>query len=292
MKGIAFYLQEITTDGSVFDPILDTRLEYVFETAGVLDQKGFDVNIYANVAHSCVNTDVIVKAKSDYKPTDIVIAINERPPELGEKNIFVSCEPSIATRGAESFDCVIAQSNWYKEHILNGQNATVIYPACWPDQYANPIKVPKSCLYSSHPKRGLQFLLEIWPKIYAATGAHLTVTHNAPKQDIPGVTFTGVVPEHEMTEIYKRSQFWLSPALGGIETFNLSAYKAQAAQCVPIVVPNTSFDEVIVFGVKVKDISDYQDTLIETIQNPPVAPKITFPSWEDVTNQLISLFFA
>jgi hypothetical protein len=131
------------------------------------------------------------------------------------------------------------------------------------------------CIYTSAPDRGLSFLREIWPEVERMTGYKLVVAD-------------GSMTNEEMSELYQSAQYWLHPGLG-IELFCISALKAQAAHCIPVVVPHMALDETVKFGVKAS-LWQYRDALIAALGNPLVVPAdYKAPTWLEATAPLAAL---
>lgn len=250
-------------------------IEYVVETANCLSNRGYDVIVYKDGNNQMYGNwnNVQYLPRYMYQGKDIVLACNSRPPKLGKRNIYWTNWYHNRDKNHLDFDERVVVSKYYQS--LYGPNSRVIYHACWPKKYQNPIKEKGSCLYSSSPDRGKDFINQIWPDVYKRTGAKLITTYNKN------------ITEDEMTDIYRRSQFWLHPCQG-IELFCISGYKAQAAKCIPVYVPNMALAETILFGIKTT-IGRFKEDLISAINNPPNIPNIYFKDWDDVTDDLEQL---
>jgi hypothetical protein len=283
---------EIVTDlrsvWSPFDFFLGGTEEYVTETASLLAKEGFQVRVYHNGKHGEFQ-GVQYLPHNLYRASDIVLAVRQRPPCLGKRNIFFTNNIHHRAKDFLDFDSIIAISNWHADHLLGREKVKVIYHGCWPEKLIGGTKTPRSCLYSSSPDRGLAFLFNIWPEVHARTGAFLDITYGArlPKK-ISGVRCLGKLSSSEMDEIYRQSQFWLHPCTG-IELFCISGFKAQTAGCIPVVVPKMALEETIFCGIKTT-YTDYMSELIQAIQNPPTPPQLKLWDWKKVTDELISLF--
>jgi hypothetical protein len=130
--------------------------------------------------------------------------------------------------------------------------------------------------YTSSPDRGLDFLKSFWGEVGAATGYRL-------------VPADGSLTNEEMNELYARAKFWIHPGLG-IELFCISALKAQAAGCIPLVVPHMALDSTVKFGLKAGSLFEFKDRIIETIRNPPEIPAdFKAPTWLEATAPLAAL---
>lgn len=155
---------------------------------------------------------------------------------------------------------------------------------------------PKRIIYTSSYDRGLEHLLELWPKVREAVpDATLHIFYgfdlfdrfygNNPasmewkaklveKFALPGVTEHGRVPQAELAGEYAKSGIWAYPTHFG-EINCISAIKAQAHGCEPVVVNYAALAETVRFGRKVDgDIYDqetkdeYLTQLIEALETP------------------------
>lgn len=154
----------------------------------------------------------------------------------------------------------------------------------------------KRIVYTSSYDRGLQHLLEMWPKVKEAVpDAKLHCYYgwqlfekfysNNPSSMAwkanmdalmkqPGVTDHGRIPQHELQEEMKKSGVWAySTHFGEINC--ISAIKAQAYGCEPVVVNYAALKETVQFGKKVDgDIYDQETkeaflkALVDTLKNP------------------------
>jgi glycosyltransferase involved in cell wall biosynthesis len=154
-------------------------------------------------------------------------------------------------------------------------------------------------IYTSSYDRGLEHLLGMWgdvkkevpeAELHVFYGWQLfdkfyTTTNPNPasvmwknkmvelmKQD--GITDHGRVPQPELAEEYKKSGIWAYPTHFG-EINCISAIKAQAYGCEPVVVNYAALKETVQYGRKVEgDIYDeetkneFKKQLIEALKNP------------------------
>lgn len=137
---------------------------------------------------------------------------------------------------------------------------------------------PKRIIYTSSYDRGLEHLLKMWPDIRREVkDAELHVYYGWQlflqfHKDNPGsmawhkkmvelltqegVTDHGRVPQPVLDEEYKRSGIFAYPAHFG-EINCISAIKAQAYGCIPVVIDYAALKETVQFGFKVEgDIYD------------------------------------
>lgn len=240
---------------------------------------------YVNTAE-CASTfdDVIVYY--DGKPTehngvfytsrcnffggDIVLSCNSKAPTIGEKHIYWTNWKHITQDDCAEYSERIVLSP-YQQSIF-GKDSRIVPHGVWKEQFENPTKVNKRCLYSSAPDRGGEFLRKIWNDVELETGAELIATYDKK------------ISEEQMIDLYKTSQFWLHPGQG-VEMFCIAAAKAQTAKCIPVVVPNMALETTVKYGVKTT-LDKYKEDLINAIKNPPPVQDVHFDSWMDVTQEL------
>ena len=152
------------------------------------------------------------------------------------------------------------------------------------------------CIYTSSYDRGLQHLLEMWPDIKKEVPeAELHIFYGWQifdqfYRDNPssmswkdkmmemmkydGVKEYGRIAQPDLVEEYKKSGIWAYPTHFG-EINCISAIKAQAYGCEPVVVNYAALRETVQFGRKVEgDIYDketkdaFKVQLIEALKNP------------------------
>lgn len=154
----------------------------------------------------------------------------------------------------------------------------------------------KRIIYTSSYDRGLLHLLEMWPDIRAEVpDAELHVFYgwqlfqqfykdnpasmkwkekmdNLMKQE--GITDHGRVPQPELKREMEKSGIWAYPTHFG-EINCISAIKAQAYGCEPVVVAYAALQETVQFGRKVDgDIYDpetkeaFKKELVEALKSP------------------------
>lgn len=154
----------------------------------------------------------------------------------------------------------------------------------------------KRCIYSSSYDRGLQHLLEMWPDIkkevleaelhcfygwqlfdqfYSGNPASMSWKNKMLEMmKYEGVTEHGRIPQKDLVEEYQKSGIWSYPTHFG-EINCISAIKAQAYGCEPVVINYAALKETVQFGRKVEgDIYDketkeeYKKQLIDALKNP------------------------
>jgi hypothetical protein len=244
--------------------------EFVVNTAECAAKIFEDVTVYYDGAPYIDHNGVTYAPRKLYRPSDVVLCCNSTPNSLGGHNIYWSNWYHNRSERYLAFDEIIALSPFHQG--IFGEGTRIVPHACWPDQFKNPDKISKRCLYSSSPDRGGDFLKGIWPEVKERTGAELITTYE------------NALSEDTMIDLYRTSQFWLHPGQG-IELYCIAALKAQAAKCIPVVVPNMALETTVQYGIKT-DIDKYKNVLIESILNPPEVEDIEIRDWMSVTEEL------
>lgn len=182
------------------------------------------------------------------------------------------------------------------------------------DWCKDPQNDPKRVIYASNPTRGLEVLLDIWPRIHEKTRAilhifygfpkwHTQMISNSPREienmrriqskimRTPGLVDHGMVGQMELAEQYAKAGVCAYPATFG-EISCISMMKAQAMGAVPITAKFGALDETVQWGEKLgpdrftmvltqKDwIEKYEETLLRYLENPKLQEDIRKPMVE------------
>lgn len=146
-------------------------------------------------------------------------------------------------------------------------------------------KIPYKCIYASSPDRGLDIVLECWPKIkgkYPSATLDIfygfTKTYDElHKEDYnmvkykekimemikqPGIVYHGRVGHKELADAFMQSSFWIYPT-SFTEIFCITAIKSQASGTYPITTDLAALDETVQYGIKING----------DIRNPEVKEK-------------------
>jgi hypothetical protein len=228
-----------------------------------------DVVVYYD-GKACMYDGIYYLPRSQFRGSDVVLAINSRPPKRGKHIIWFSWDCA-KDKDYLEFDERIVLSPYHQS--IFGSNSRIVPLSCDAEDYKSTYKVKKQCLYSSSPDRGGEFLKSIWSEVEAKTGARLVCTYK------------NHISENDMKELYKQSEFWLHPCQG-VELFCISAMKAQVAGCIPVVVNEQALQTTVKYGVRTT-LDKYKEDLINAINNPPKVEKVDFGSWKTVTEQLL-----
>lgn len=215
----------------------------------------------------------------------------------------------------DKYDSILCLSQWsgktmesYYPHIRknrifvtrNGLDVTRFKPEMSTDEVIQRKDWPPRFTYSSSPDRGLDKLLDFWPKIRAlAPGAELHVYYGFKgwklmakgnsvavskiawferrlgEMEVQGVFFHDRVGQQELADSFMRSLLWLYPT-DFKETSCITAMEAQAAACVPVCTGLAALNETVgERGVLVKPFNmearyevDFLDAVKRLIENP------------------------
>lgn len=289
---INFVVNQVFDGWEPTDDRLGGTERAVVEWAEELVGRGHEVSVYRNGRspdHAELN-GVDYWPKDSYESGDV--CINIKSPEISpqEPTIFYTNDVDADKQDLSAYDAVIHISQWAVDNIPVNNPSVFVVPHGYDDTKIKPRdKIPKTCLYASSPDRGLDTLLDAWPKIYAAhPDASLVVTYGADVSG-PGISALGDVDEDMMDELYKSSELWLHPCSGG-ELFCITGIKAQAAGCWPVYFPVMALQETVKFGKKSTPetfAQDVIDALGGNFITPRPLPKQ--PSIKDSTNELLKV---
>jgi len=186
---------------------------------------------------------------------------------------------------------------------------------------------PKKVIYTSSYDRGLEHLLKIWPDVVeAAPDAELHIYYgwflfkkfygdnpermawmdNMNKMmEHKGITHHGRVSQPEILERMSECGIWAYPTHFG-EISCITAMKAQAVGCIPVVVPYAALETTVQYGIKVEgDIYDpavkkkFTEELISLLKDEKRQEKIRkemmpwskeWFTWKRVAQQWSDLF--
>lgn len=253
----------------------------VVEWAEELVKRGHDVTVFRNYRETphLVRNKVGYWPREEYlSPTTLhdALCINIKSPEIKPKEptIFYTNDVKADKQDLSTFDAVIHISNWAKDNIpVNNSNVFVVPHGIDKKLIYSDKKIAKQCFYASSPDRGLDTLLEAWPKVISThPEATLIVTYGGSGPDLPGVMYLGELSEEEMAEIYRTSDIWCHPCNGG-ELFCITGKKAQYAGCIPVIIPTMALDETVERGFKT-DKEHYAQTLIDVLSMPEEAREV------------------
>lgn len=254
------------------------------ETAAVrvaeqLSAIGWVVTVYGEVEDCCFR-DVIFRHWTVFdgmEPRQAVIAsrmpeVVDRPLRANRKLLWlhdVDCEDRLTAKRAERFDRVLTLSDWHTGHVgrrypflREGGKIEQTRNGYTPAYFAGeqPDRVQR-VVFTSSPDRGLDILLEMWPRIREqAPDAELAfccspfyeqvaarVPHIAEHRELirrleaqPGVARLGSLNQPGVARLLRSSMVWAHPSFStpaGVpfhETSCIAAMEAQAAGCLAV----------------------------------------------------------
>lgn len=286
---IHFLVNHVFSGWSPTDTRLGGTEESIVRWAEYIANKGHNVTVYMN-GYVGEHNKVAYKDRFTYQGGgDVCVNVKSSEVAPKEPTLYLTNETNATEKDLSMYDAVIWPSHWAEEHIPVNNPVRHILPHGYDSNRIYPdTKIAKQCLYASSPDRGLSVLLEAWPKIYAAhPDATLLVTYGA-KVSLPGVICLGDVDEDTMDELYRTSEYWLHPCLGG-ELFGITGIKAQAAHCWPVYVPTMALAETVKYGTE-SSFETFADDVIKVMSwGVPTIPDLHYPNWEETGEQLLEL---
>lgn len=277
-----------------YDKRLGGTEESVVRWGEQLASRGHKVRIYQNGFNGTYK-GCVYHSRRDYKGGgDICINVKSSHIKPKEPTLYLTNETDISDADLSEYLGVIWPSKWAEDNIPVN-NRTFILPHGYDEDEIYPgKKVPKQCLYSSSPDRGLNTLEQIWPSIVDNhPDAQLYVSYGA-NIGTPNTT-CGEFSEDEMNELYRTSDIWLHPCSGG-ELYGISGIKAQAAGAIPVYFPTMALAETIQEGVKCTDPRDMYEKLNVLLGDEAEKArirgrlyKIHFTNWKDSTDKLLDI---
>ena len=291
---ISFICNYIYLNGgwSPWDKRIGGSEEFIVEVSKRLVKLGHEVTVFHNGQHG-VYEGVEYRSHDDFTAGDITININFPEFKCDGKQVFwtsLDKHPNLSHFEAVCYISEYQRNNCGIEHknlfwVPPGYDETKIYPGT---------KIPKQCLYASSPDRGLETLLRAWPKVHEShPDATLIVTYGAQEYDLPNVTFIDATNE-EMDELYRTSDIWCHPANGG-ELYCITGVKAQAAGCVPVIIPVMALHETVKHGFfSTGGINNYIKFLNYALSGAKETErgemsKEHYPTWDTSTDRLMEI---
>lgn len=299
---VNFLVNEIAGGWEPTDTRLGGTEESVVRWAEELCKIGHEVVVYRNPrinwpTHMHAHGNVPYFDRAWYNGGgDICINLKSSEVDPKEPTIYLTNETDAGDKDLSKYLGVVWPSEWAADNIHANNPRKFILPHGYnPKEIYPGEKIPKQCFYASSPDRGLMTLLRAWPKVHAVhPDATLKVTYGATEYDLPGVEFLGEADEATMNQLYRESDIWCHPANGG-ELYCITGVKAQAAGCVPVIIPTMALSETVRHGY-FTDEENYADTLIKALSEPTKRDEIRnslsqerYPTWEDSTTRLLEI---
>lgn len=177
----------------------------------------------------------------------------------------------------------LAFSPWHAQHYITQYKmpARRVHVVPLPVMEENDFETTQArssmplCIFASSPDRGLQNVVELWPRIRAEVpAARLMVTYAdadaLKRQEFyrAGIQFLGRLNFKAMKRLYHQAHLLLYPASKAAETFCYSVVKAKLAGCVPVAYPLGALADVVTpGGVLVEDADEFVDTTVALLNN-------------------------
>ena len=190
-----------------------------------------------------------------------------------------------------AFDDVFWLSQWQRKECIRASPSfnkfTHIYGNGIDPSQFSAVKErlnPYSCIYASNYGKGLKFLLEIWPNVkmmfpLATLDIYYGWNHwglltdeeeRCMRQQIEDlksldVLEHGMVGHFELNAAFAKSSFWTHPCTG-METFCITALRAQLSGAIPVVILNSALVETVRYGFHCPSANDYLKTLLHAME--------------------------
>lgn len=296
---INFLVNEVFNGWEPTDTRLGGTEESVVKWAEGLVRRGHEVSVRRNTTGkgNYIHNGVVYKDRFSSDLHDICINVKSSDTKPFDKPmIYLTNETDATSKDLSLYNAVVWPSQWAKDNISVNNDKVYVVPHGYDNKQIYPgKKVNKQCFYASSPDRGLDALLEAWPTVMAAhPDATLLLTYGAQAPSLPGVINLGEVDEETMNEIYKTSDIWCHPCSGG-ELYCITGVKAQAAGCVPVIIPTMALAETVKhYFSAIKD--NYADVLTATLSADASREamreqlaKQHYPTWSDSTEELLKV---
>ena len=209
------------------------------------------------------------------------ISVHAAMKVLWVHDIHCNCPDELVKDRLPEFDKILCLSEWHREFFLkhypylNRAKVITTRNGIITSRFQNPqLDRPNRLIYTSDAPRGLDHLLDLFPRIQAQVpDVELDVYHglegwracaknNPPEMAkidaleakmgaIPGVHHIGRVNQQVLAEAMLGSKVWSYPTMF-LETYCISAIEAQAAGCVPVTTALAALKETVRSGFKLE----------------------------------------
>lgn len=304
------------------DEFLGGSQEGVIQLARALARRGHGVSVFYD-GEECDDQGVHYRTRDAYdRQSDIVIGFNHPscfPSEFIAESAFywTTCPeiwPGVTYDYGESK--IVALSKWHENELKKNipqaaEKITHIYYGLDPLDFDFKRKrLHNHFLFASSWDRGLNILLQSWPKIKRKIpDAVLHITYGQkfsskiigfepplpPGIDHPGIVLENQVTKRRMAELYKECEYLLYPCTGG-ERFCLTTWKAQYGGCIPLYYPKMALEETVRAGFPC-DRMPFAEHVIFWATNKQTRPLfesmrklIHFSTWDEIAVEWEKLF--
>lgn len=208
----------------------------------------------------------------------------------------------------EAFDEVLWLSHWQRLQWCSVNPAYQKFQKIYGNGVAleqfktvQPKKNPYSCIYASNYGQGLEVLLDCWPMIHRLyPDATLDIYYGwqhwgfltQEKEDklksqiqrlsTKGVREHGRVGHSKLHRAFEEASVWTYPCTG-VETFCITALKAQLAGCLPVIIEGSGLQETVCSGLRCAQKEDYLFTLIQAFKQ---AEKLRIEERESIATRV------
>lgn len=288
------------------------------ETAAVrvaqhLSRLGYIVTVYGEILDQQCFGDVIFRHHTAFDPTvrrEAVIV--SRMPEAFDRPLNARVRllwfhdtdsgDRFTPLRAEPIDHILCLSDWHRQHLANtypfaADKLRLTRNGIEPRYFENGEveRNPHRAVYTSSPDRGLDVLLELWPKVreqvpdaelrHSYVDVYDAIAEQDPKigayrqrvrelADQPGVESVGHLSQPEVANLMRSAGVWCHPSWSTpagepfYETSCIGAMEAQAAGCLAVVSSVGALRETVLLGrrVEAEILSDrWKDVFVRMI---------------------------
>jgi glycosyltransferase involved in cell wall biosynthesis len=246
-----------------------------YRLSEALSELGYVVTLYGECDQGMMR-DVLVRDWRTFDPTEPRLAvISSRIPEMFDRHVEaehkllwvhdVDCGDRLTPERARKIDRILCLSGWHRSHLaarypFAQDKLTQIRNGIQPSYFTGEPTPERECrvLYTSSPDRGLDILLELWPRvreqvpdaelIHTYAPVYDRIAEQSPEigrfrdrirelaqQD--GVTSIGGLSQPKLAELMRTAMVWAHPSYSTpsgtpfMETSCIGAMEAQAAGC-------------------------------------------------------------
>lgn len=320
-KDVAIYVgpcpDEFDNDSLNSDGIGGSE-EAVIHVTRRLARRGYNVEIFGKPSHDNGKQEIgegtlHYRHYTQFNPNNKYdYFFSWRNPQVLENNVNAdntyiwlhdtTPQENLTGKPLKQLDKILVMSNWHRSLYpdIEDDMFKVVGNGIDPEMFDEDIETdPNYCIFTSAPDRGLNCLLDIWPKIKEECpdaemhwyyGWH---TFDEVQGDNPDMMrwkdkvqekieeaedfyAHGRVSQEEIAKEYQKANLWLYPT-EFTETYCITAVKCQLADCLPVTTDVAALDETVQYGTKL-DCDDiytnekmqdrFANITINYLQNP------------------------
>jgi len=282
--------------------------EAVIYMSQALARLGYDVVVFGNPPphspHAKQGANPLYVSAYAQQAGMLDIAIAWRDPTLAQslrtraQKVYLwphdTCDLPLSDEDIFAFDDVLWLSSWqreawvkvnpgfakFKRIFANGVNLEQFEPVRQRDN-------PYACIYASNYGRGLEVLLDVWPKVkkkypqatldiyygwnhwgLLSPQAEKKLREQIVKLEKLDVVEHGLVSHQELNAAYARASLWTYPCTAD-ETFCITALRAQRSGAIPVVIKRSALQETVRGGYSCYDQDSYLQTLLTAMAHAP-----------------------